>query len=143
LRIIRVRCRRKAGTSVSAVFNTFKWRRAVGLIAAYAFVLQAFLAVSVVTRAAAVDPAHAGIAFILCATNDPGAASGEAGAPVKSDAHCPICILAASAGGALPDAIILPVWQRADARPLYVTATSLIAIHPARAGLSRAPPHDA
>ena len=45
---------------MSAVFNTFKWRRAVGLIAVYAFVLQAFLAVSVVTRAAEVDPAHAG-----------------------------------------------------------------------------------
>ena len=127
---------------MSVVFNTFKWRRAVGLIAAYAFVLQAFLAVSVVTRAAAVDPAHAGIAFILCSPNDPGAASGEAGAPVKSDAHCPICILAASAGGALPDAMILPAWQRADGQPLFVSATNPIAIHPARAGLSRAPPHN-
>jgi hypothetical protein len=69
------------------------WRRAIGLIAAYALVLQAFLAYSIASQAAGQGSAAlSGVFFVLCASQDNAEATDISGA-VKPNTHCPICTL--------------------------------------------------
>ena len=120
--------------------KSFDWRRVIGLIAAYALVLQSTLAVALVTAAAPADPAFSGTFFVIC-TADDGVAPGDAGAPVKHATHCPICILAASAGGLAAQVPVLAVPHEAIAvAAAFVSAPHGAFSHPPRAGLSRAPP---
>jgi hypothetical protein len=117
------------------------WRGAIGLIAAYALVLQAFLAYSIAVPATAHD-ASSYADFFLCAPQDHSDTPDGGGAPTH--AHCPVCTLSDSADGVLPDRVLLPLWQAAMAgRTPFVAAAACISFHRARAGLSRAPPQNA
>jgi hypothetical protein len=124
-------------------FHKRGWRGAIGLAAAYALVLQAFLAYAVVSQAAAQGNAlDSNSLFALCISHDGPAAADDAGAPVKPAAHCPICTLSATAA-TLPGPVGLPGWQAAMAeRTLFISAAACISFHRARAGLSRAPPQN-
>jgi hypothetical protein len=82
------------------------WRGAVGLITAYAFVLQAFLAYSVASQAA-VRGDSSGAFSVICINDDTGARADAPGAPVQPT-HCPICTLTASASLIAPDLVELP-----------------------------------
>jgi hypothetical protein len=97
-------------------FHKRGWRSAIGLIAAYALVLQAFLAYSMASQAAAQgdDSPYSGSFFVLCTSQDDASAADHAGTPVKPVTHCPICTLSVSAAATLPGAwlpIFLPGWQ--------------------------------
>jgi hypothetical protein len=123
------------------------WRRAIGLIAAYAFVLQSFLALSMVTQAAAAGSlSHGGSFFVLC-LNDDGAAQDIGagnGAPAKPVTHCPVCTLAHDAAGVVPDEAVLPEQVAyTQQRTPFVTAEACISFHQTRSGLTRAPPQNA
>jgi hypothetical protein len=125
-------------------FHQRMGRRAIGLIAAYALVLQAFLSYSLASQAAVQgDSSHSALFFVICSSEDGGAAPDGAGAPVKSGAHCPICTLSASAAATLPDIVSLPIVQVAAGPASFVSAAACISFHQARAGLSRAPPQNA
>ena len=117
-------------------------RRAIGLIAAYAFVLQSFLALSVVSQAAAAGSlSHGGTFFVLC-LSDNNAAKDDTGVP-KPVTHCPACTLA-MASGAAPEPIAVPEQLAyAEQRTPFITAQACIAFHQARCGLTRAPPQNA
>jgi hypothetical protein len=121
------------------------WRGGIGLIAAYALVLQAFLPYSVTTQAAAQgDPTYSGSSFVICVSHDNAAAGDGADVPAKQAAHCPICTLSSSSAATLPDPVLLPVWPAARTeRATLVSAAACISFHRARAGLSRAPPQNA
>lgn len=118
------------------------WRSAVGLIAAYAFVLHAFLAYSIATQAAARDASsYSGIFLVLCVSNDGTGTSHDADAPIKPNTHCPICTLSVPAAAILPDCVVLPLWQAAlSQRTPFASVAACVSWHQARAGLSRAPP---
>lgn len=120
-------------------------RGAIGLIAAYALVLQTFLAYSIVAQAAAQGTStYSGTFFVICATHGEPATPDGADAPVKPPTHCPICTLSASAAATLPDPIALPTLPTSLAeRTTIVWIFACISFHRARAGLSRAPPHAA
>jgi hypothetical protein len=122
-------------------FQRHFWRGAVGLIAAYAFVLQAFLAYGMAARAAASESSYAAAFFVLCAADDTTAAPDHESVPAKPNTHCPICTLIGSAAAALPEPVALPLWRAGQfERTSFVTAVACISFHQARAGLSRAPP---
>jgi hypothetical protein len=119
-------------------FHQRGWRGAIGLIAAYALVLQAFLAYSTAVQATAQDFSF----FVLCTPQDNPDTPHGGGAP--TNAHCPVCTLSGSAAGTLPDRVLLPLWQAAMAeRTSFVSTAACISFHRARAGLSRAPPQNA
>src|ERR1700709_2261092 len=93
-------------------FHKRGWRGAVGLIALYALLLQAFLAGSLAAQAAAQgDPSYSGSLFVICTVHDDGATVDGAHAPAKQAAHCPICTFSASAAGLLPEPELLPIRQ--------------------------------
>jgi hypothetical protein len=125
-------------------FHKRGWRGAVGLIAAYAIVLQAFLAYSTASQAAARDAASDAAAFfVLCTAQDNSAAPHGDGGPLPGT-HCPICTLSGSGAATLPDPGSLPVWQGVAAGPTsFVSVGACVSFHSARAGLSRAPPRNA
>ena len=131
-----------AMTAMLRFRTSFNWRRAIGLIAAYVLVVQSTLAIGLVTRAATPgDSSFSGMFFVICSGADEAAAQGDTGAPVTHATHCPVCILAASAGGIAPYAMALPVLQAVTAAPIStVAAANGVSPHYARAGLSRAPP---
>jgi hypothetical protein len=119
------------------------WRGAIGLIAAYALVLQAFLAYCTAVQATAQNTSsYSADLFVLCTSQDnPDTPHGNGAPP---NAHCPVCTLSAAAAGALPDPISLPLRQAATGgRTPFISAAACISFHRARAGLSRAPPHNA
>jgi hypothetical protein len=123
----------------AGAFRNRGWRGAIGLIAAYALVLQAFLAYSMASQAAAQgDGPYSGSFFIVCTSQDD-AAAGHAGAPAKPVTHCPICILSASAAATLPDIARLPL---SPPSPHFVSAarTPFILIAYASRPHSRGPP---
>lgn len=115
-------------------------RRAIGLIVAYAFVLQSFLALSMVSQAAAAGSlSHGGTFFVLCLSDD-SLAKNDADAPAKPVTHCPVCTLGASSGVA-PDPAMLPgQLSYVEQRTPFITAEACIAFNQARSGLTRAPP---
>ena len=118
-------------------------RRAIGLIAAYAFLLQSFLALSMVTQAAAAGSlSHGGTFFVLCLSDD-SAAKDDATAPVKPVTHCPACTLAVASGVAPEPAVLPEQVSYIEQRTPFITAEACIAFHQARSGLTRAPPHNA
>lgn len=121
------------------------WRGVIGMIAAYALVLQAFLAYSMATQAAAQDLASfSGAFFVICSAHDASDAVDGADAKLKLSAHCPICTLAGSATAILPEPAVLPATPVAfTMRTGFITADACVAYHRARAGLSRAPPQNA
>jgi len=121
------------------------WRGAIGMIAAYALVLQAFLAYSMATQAAAQDPASfSGAFFVICSSQDGADAPHGDDTKLKLNTHCPICTLCGSATAILTDPVALPAMPAAFAvRTTFVTAEACVAYHRARAGLSRAPPQNA
>ncbi len=79
------RLRRRKGIVglMPGAFRQRGWRGAIGLIAAYALVLQAFLAYSTATQATAQDPSSiAANLFVLCTSQDnPDTPHGGNGAP--------------------------------------------------------------
>lgn len=123
--------------------RTRRWRSAIALMAAYALALQAFLAVSIATEAAAQGNFSALLTLCTAGHDDP-AAQGDAGAPVKHAVHCPICTLAAAAGAMAPPSIVPLLPPAGAAQKLaFVSADACLGFHQSRAGLSRAPPGDA
>lgn len=141
-------CASEQGASVSLEFRKHIVRRAIGLIAAYAFLLQSFLALSMVSQAAAAGSlSHGGTFFVLClsddgAAKDDGLASKD-GAPAKPVTHCPACTLAVASGVA-PEVAALPEQvSYIEQRTPFITAEACIAFHQARSGLTRAPPQNA
>ena len=126
------------------MFGAFQkrgWRGAIGLIAIYALLLQAFLAYGMAAQAAAQGDSTNAF-FVICTSHDGAVALDGADAPARPAAHCPICTLSASTTATLPTPISLPL--RHDIGPERTPAVSDVARgspHEARAGLSRAPPH--
>lgn len=121
-------------------------RGATGLIAAYAFVLHALLALTIVTQAAAQGSAS-GSVFVICVTDENGGAMSMDGsgakAPVKPTTHCPICTLTDAAPALTPDAVSLPLPLSMSSQVTpFLTAQACITFHQARAGLTRAPPQN-
>ncbi|MEW6452301.1 MAG: hypothetical protein AB1490_16705 [Pseudomonadota bacterium] len=133
---------RKVGATVFPELRKHFWRRAIGLVAAYAFLLQSFLALSMVTQAAAAGSlSHGGTFFVLC-LNDDSAAKDDASAPIKPVTHCPACTLAVVSGAA-PESAALPTQvSYIEQRTPFITAEACIAFHQARSGLTRAPPQN-
>ncbi len=112
-------------------------RGAVGILAAYALVLQAFLAYGIAAQAAA-HGSSTGSFFVICFVSDDGAT-----APVKPTTHCPICIDNAQPMAATPDAVELPLpHQRLTGGTPFVSVQACVSFHEARAGLTRAPPQN-
>jgi hypothetical protein len=122
------------------------WRAVVGLIAAYALVLQAFLAYGIAAQAAAQgDQPVSQSLFVIC-THDSGAAvlDGDGGVPAKPVGHCPLCTMAASVAATLPDLVSPPARHAVAAEPApFAVPVAGLSFHRARAGLSRAPPQHA
>jgi Protein of unknown function (DUF2946) len=117
-------------------------RGAVGLIAAYALVLQAFFAYSIATQAAA-QGNSSGSFFVICVNSDDAVTMDGMDAPVKPGTHCPICTLSGSAAATLPETAVLPAWQAVSAgRTPFVSVQACVSYHEARAGLTRAPPQN-
>ena len=114
------------------------WRGAVGLITAYAFVLEAFLGYSVASRAA-VRGDSSGAFSVICINDDTGARADAPGAPVQPT-HCPICTLTASASLIAPDLVELPPSQPTWERWPFLSEQACVHFRRVRAGLSRAPP---
>jgi hypothetical protein len=116
------------------------WRSAVGLIAAYALVLQALLAYSIAAQAAASGDVS-GSFFVICKTDSDGTTAD--GAPAKPTTHCPVCTLALDGAGAVPGVAALPLPHAFTVQPTpFVTAQACVSYHRARAGLTRAPPQN-
>src|SRR5262245_37837157 len=70
-----------------------RWRGAIGLIVAYALVLQALAAAVVVTRATASGGmSDAASLFAICTSHGDGVPV-DGGAPATSAVHCPACAL--------------------------------------------------
>jgi hypothetical protein len=126
-------------------FHQRGWRGAIGMIAAYALVLQAFLAYSLATQAAAQDPSSfAGDFFVICSSHDASDAPDGDQAKLKLNTHCPICTIANFSAATVPDAVALPARTTTfAARLAFVSIDACVAYHQARAGLSRAPPQNA
>jgi len=126
-------------------FNQRGWRGVIGMIAAYALVLQAFLAYSLATQAAAQDPASfSGAFFVICSSHDTSDAPDGDQAKLKLNTHCPICTAASFSAATVPDVVALPGLPAAlSVRLAFVSVDACVAYHQARAGLSRAPPQNA
>jgi Protein of unknown function (DUF2946) len=126
-------------------FHKRSWRCAIGVIALYALLLQAFLAASMAAQAAAQgDPSYSGSLFVICTVHDDGATVDGADVPAKQAAHCPVCTFSGSAAALLPEPELLPIRQDvATGRTPFVSVAACISFHQARAGLSRAPPQNA
>jgi hypothetical protein len=121
------------------------WLRGLtGLVVAYALILQAFLAISLASQAAAQDPAAAsGSLFVLC-SHEASADAQAGGAPPNADhTHCPDCTLAACAGALVPEPLQPAVAPRVAAQCPVPQTGSFVAFFSPRAGLSRAPPQNA
>lgn len=118
------------------------WRTAVGLIAAYALVLQALLAYSIAAQAAATGEVS-GAFFVICKTDSGGTTAEGGAAPAKPSTHCPICTLAHDTAGPVPAVAELPLpYAVSAATTPFVTAQACLSYHRARAGLTRAPPQN-
>jgi hypothetical protein len=116
------------------------WRAAVGLIAAYALVLQALLAYSIAAQAAA-NGDVSGSFFVICKSDSDGTTVD--GAPAKPSTHCPVCTLAHDVAGPVPDVAALPLAPAVVSQSTpFVTAQACLSFHRARAGLTRAPPQN-
>jgi hypothetical protein len=126
-------------------FHKRSWRGAIGVIALYALLLQAFLAASMAAQAAAQgDPSYSGSLFVICAAHDDSVTVDGADVPAKQAAHCPVCTFSGSAAALLPEPELLPIRQDvATGRTPFVSVAACISFHQARAGLSRAPPQNA
>jgi hypothetical protein len=125
-------------------FHKRIWRAAIGLIAVYALVLQATLALNLMSQATAQEASADSPFSIICVSHDQGAVQdGAAGsdAPARSNAHCPLCPVAVSAAATVPEPVLLPArpFSLAGA-PLFVSVEACLSFHRARVGLSRAPP---
>jgi hypothetical protein len=130
---------------VSVTFKKFRWRGLIALVAAYALVLQGFLAYSIVTQAATQDAAASNSAFfVICSTHSQDGGAQDTDAPDKPDTHCPICMVAASNVALLPEPALAPSRHEGlTQRQAFVSVAACISFHRARAGLSRAPPQRA
>lgn len=122
------------------------WRTAVGLIAVYALVLQATLALNLMSQAAAQETSADSPFAIICVSHDQGTAADDAaggGVPAKPNTHCPLCPVAVSSAATIPDPAALPArpFSFAVAAP-FVSVDACLSFHRARAGLSRAPPQN-
>jgi hypothetical protein len=127
---------------VSGTFKKLR-RGLIALVAAYAIVLQGFLAYSLVTQAAAQDSPY-GAFFIICSSHAPDGTAQDTDAPAKPDTHCPICTVSASNVALLPEPALTPSRHEGlTQRQAFVSVAACISFHRARAGLSRAPPQRA
>jgi hypothetical protein len=113
-----------------------RWRAAIALAAAYALVLQAFLAAAPGADgiAAGFDSAH-----VLCLATGGGDPPGRPADSHRDDC-CVLCAASPAGPGAAPAAIGLPDYPAAMARLAPATAASLPG-KPARSPIhARAPP---
>jgi DUF2946 family protein len=130
---------------VQRFVRTQLWARAVGLIAAYAFVLQTFLVSVVATQVVAADP-FGDADFVICSSD-----SHSTDAPRDEGANhlvkCGLlCALAHSTITPVPDAIPMAAWAGIVTTSLLQDRTRSSAVASPRAvrsGLSRAPPRTA
>lgn len=117
------------------------WHGAIGLIAAYALVLQTLLASSVAAQAAAQgDTLYSGSFFVICASHDSAAAADDGGGPVKSVTHCPVCTLSIFAAAKLSDPVLLPNAPPSWSRIFVAQTTTLVLGQYATRPPSRGPP---
>jgi hypothetical protein len=118
-------------------------RRAIALMAAYAFFLQAFFATVVITQAYAADAVGVEGAFVLCSSN-----SHSPDVPADTDVNhlskcCSICILAHSGSSTIPSTGSTPAWAHVANGPIYAESRSAAVaslFRNIRSGPSRAPP---
>ena len=88
------------------------WRGAVGLITAYAFVLQAFSGLQCRVTGCCARRQLAHTLSVICINDDTKPpCPADARAPARQPTHCPICTLTASASLIAPDLVELPPWQ--------------------------------
>jgi hypothetical protein len=116
------------------------------LIAAYVFLLQAFLASLALTQAVAADAIGSDANFVICSSD-----SHASGGPANADLNhlskcCLVCTLAHSTVTAIPIAVATAAWVgaavasiRADGGP----SVGLVPFRGVRSGPSRAPPRTA
>ena len=115
---------------------------AIGLVAMYALLVQAFLAYGMAAQAAA-QGADSSPFWTICTAHDIAAAPDATDAPGKAANHCQICTLSASASATLPTPACLPAWQRVVTQRTKLDLGRVFpSFHAARAGLSRAPPQN-
>lgn len=112
------------------------------MIAAYALVLQVFLAYSIASQAAAQDPSLSGGAFfVICSSQHDAEGTAGTDIPAQPNTHCPICTLSMVTAAFLPDPPAVPLRHgRLVQQSLFISAEACLSFHRARAGLSRAPP---
>lgn len=120
------------------------WRGLTALVVAYALVLQAFLATSLASQAAAQDPSAPDALFIICSHDGSGGTQADDGVPRPDHVHCPACTLAACATALAPEPPSLSfAFAGQTQRTGFAPADSVSTFFPSRAGLSRAPPIEA
>lgn len=125
------------------MFHNSRLTRLIGMVAAYAFVLQATLAYGMAAHAAAqADTGSSGAFFVICSSHGDQTAPDDGNAPATSDAHCPDCTLSIAASALVPDVAALPIHRLGAGRTAFVTTAACLSFHRARAGLSRAPPQN-
>jgi hypothetical protein len=128
---------------VSGTFKKLRWRGLTALVAAYALVLQGFLAYSIATQAATQDSPY-GAFFNICSSHAPDGTAQDTDAPAKPDTHCPICTVSASNVALLPEPVLIPSRRGGlTQEQAFVFVAACISFHRARAGQSRAPPQRA
>ncbi len=124
---------------MAQTFRQGRWRGAIGLIAAYALVLQALAATVVATQAAARGGTlGSASAFAICTSHDV-AKPDRSNAPMTPGAHCPICTLPAFAAATLPETTVLlppPPAPRSASVLRHLVVASAYAVRPG----SRGPP---
>jgi hypothetical protein len=128
---------------VSVTFKKLRWRGLTAFVAAYALVLQAFLAYGIAAGAAAQNPAAPDSAvFVICSHLDTGT-SPDTDKPVVPSSHCPLCTLAIAGVALPPEPAAMPV-QLGHVLQRVVPMASAVgaSLHRSRAGLSRAPPRN-
>lgn len=111
------------------------WRGAIGLVAAYALVLQAFLGYALTSQAAALGHSRSDGLFVICVSHDGAGAPDGTGVPVDPAAHCPLCTLSVATAATLPDPVLLPIRRPAAGHTLFMSTEAGVFVHRARAGL--------
>jgi hypothetical protein len=128
---------------VFRTFTAFNWRRGIGLVLAYALLVQSTLALAIVTRASvSADSIVAGTFFIICSSNsdhsDPGDGSGP-GMPAAG--HCPVCVLSTAIADGTVHPVALPLRRPVTRVAVFsLDAAQATALHFPRSGLTRGPP---
>jgi hypothetical protein len=124
-------------------FTASKWRRAIGLVLAYALLVQSTLALAIVTRGSvAVDPAISGAFFVICSPNGGHPDGTGDPAPGAIGGHCSFCVLSTALAAATPpSAEFSPTAPAETSAPfVFFVAQAATQTHFPRSGLTRGPP---